>query len=105
MDELDDAVRPHPDGAIVTVQAVPRAGRTEIAGIRHGAVRIRLAAPPVDGAANAALTRFLAARCDVGRSDVEVVRGTRGRDKVVLIRGRTVAQVRASLAGATGPAG
>ena len=44
-----------PDGAILTVKVIPRAGRTAIAGARDNALLIRLAAAPVDGAANAAL--------------------------------------------------
>ena len=71
------------------VHVVPRAKVTEVAG-RHGdAVRIRLAAPPVDGAANAELVRFLAERFRVPRSAVTIVRGVAARRKTVAIIGVT----------------
>ncbi len=54
------------------------------------AIRLRLTAPPVDGAANEALTRFLAARLGVPRSAVKLVSGRTGRTKVVTVSGVTV---------------
>jgi uncharacterized protein len=75
--------------AIFAVHVVPRAARTEVVG-RHGdAVKIRLAAPPVDGAANEELIRFLAERLDVPRSAVTVKAGASGRRKTVAIAGVT----------------
>jgi hypothetical protein len=72
------------------VHVVPRAKVTEVAG-RHGdAVRIRLAAPPVDGAANAELVRFLAERLGVPRSAVVLVRGATARRKTLTVAGVTV---------------
>ena len=68
------------------VRVQPRAGRTEIAGVRGDALRIRVAAPPVDGAANRELIRFLARRLRLPRSAVEVRGGLRGRNKSVWIR-------------------
>lgn len=77
--------------ASIVVHVVPRAKTTEVAG-RHGdAVRIRLAAPPVDGAANEELVRFLAQRLDVPRRAVTIVRGASGRRKTVTIDGVTTA--------------
>lgn len=65
----------------------PRASRTELAG-RHGdALKVRIAAPPVDGAANEALVRFLADRLDVSRSAVRLEAGTTGRTKVLAVAG------------------
>jgi uncharacterized protein (TIGR00251 family) len=73
--------------ASIIVHVVPRARVTAVAG-RHGdAIRIRLAAPPVDGAANAELVRFLAARLGVPRSAVSIARGTTGRRKTVSVAG------------------
>ena len=75
--------------ASIVVHVVPRAKVTEVAG-RHGdAIRIRLAAPPVDGAANTELVRFLAERFRVPRSAVTIVRGTTARRKTVAILGVT----------------
>jgi uncharacterized protein len=70
------------------VRVQPRASRTEVAGPYGGdAVRIRLTAPPVDGAANAALIGFLAERLGVPRSAVRIEGGAAGRSKVVTIDG------------------
>jgi hypothetical protein len=75
--------------AAIVVHAVPRAKVTEVMG-RHGdAVRIRVAAPPVDGAANAEVVRFLAERLRVPRSAVTIARGHTGRRKTVAIEGVT----------------
>jgi uncharacterized protein (TIGR00251 family) len=69
----------------------PRASRTELAG-RHGDVlKVRVAAPPVDGAANEALLRFLAETLGVSRGAVELVAGSGSRSKIVAVRGLDVA--------------
>jgi uncharacterized protein (TIGR00251 family) len=74
----------HPP-AVVVVYVQPRAARTEVAG-RHGdAVKIRVQAPPVDGAANVELVRFLAERLGVPKRAVTIVGGARGRLKRVAI--------------------
>lgn len=85
------------DGTRLWVKAVPRASRSEIAGIYGDMVRIRLAAPPVDGAANEELVRFLADTLSVPRSAVRVVSGQASRSKVILINGITMEQVRLGL--------
>jgi len=69
------------------VHVVPRARATDVAG-RHGdALKIRLAAPPVDRAANEELIRFLAERLSVPRSAVTIAAGLTGRRKTVKIAG------------------
>jgi uncharacterized protein (TIGR00251 family) len=65
----------------------PRASRTELAGPHGGALRVRLTAPPVDGAANEALVRFLAEQLDVPRSAVRLDAGATGRSKLVTVEG------------------
>ena len=71
----------------IAVVAMPRASRTYVDGLHDGAVRVRVAAPPVDGAANAALCRFLADRLGVPITDVTVMRGHSGRRKLVEVVG------------------
>ncbi len=72
-------------GVRVRLHVQPRASRSELAG-RHGdAIKVRLTAPPVDGAANEALLRFLALRLEVPRSALSLVAGESGRAKVVAI--------------------
>jgi uncharacterized protein (TIGR00251 family) len=65
----------------------PRASRTEVVGLHGDALKIRVAAPPVDGAANEAIIRFFADRLGVPRSRVRLTKGASGRRKVVEIDG------------------
>ncbi len=75
-------------GAVhVSIRLQPRASRTEIAGSGGDSLRIRVAAPPVDGAANDALVRFLASRTGMPRSAIRLVRGRASRQKIVAIEG------------------
>lgn len=74
-------------GVRFTVRVQPRASRDEVAGPYGDAVRIRLTAPPVEGAANAALIAFLSRALGVPRSSVRITRGERSRTKVVEIAG------------------
>ena len=81
------------DGVVIAVRVIPRAGKHEIAGIRGGALLVRLAAPPVEGAANDALIAFLAGRLRVPRRALRIVSGEHGRQKRVAIDGVTPDQV------------
>jgi uncharacterized protein (TIGR00251 family) len=83
-----------PGGVSLLVAAAPRASRTEVAGVAEGRLRVRVAAPPVAGAANAELVRFLARSLGVPKSAVAVTGGAAGRRKTVLIRGITAAAAR-----------
>ncbi len=78
-------------GIRIAVQVQPRASKTEVAGLHGEAVRIRLAAPPVDGAANDALVRFLSDLLGVPRSAVTISSGLSARRKTVLVAGLGVA--------------
>ena len=89
--------QPVAGGTRLRVRAQPRASRTEVAGAHGDALRIRVAAPPVDGAANDELTRFLAKRLRVAPSQVAVVSGSSSRDKVVQIDGLEPDAVRTAL--------
>ena len=91
------------DGLILSVHVQPGAKHTGFAG-RHGdALKLRLAAPPVDGKANAALCRFVADFCGVARSSVELVSGQASRAKRVRIVGMGAA-ARTRLAAVAGEA-
>ncbi len=83
--QIDD----RPGGAEVSVRVIPRAGRDVVAGERDGALLVRLAAAPVDGAANDALVRILAETLGVPRRAVTLVSGERSRRKRVRIAGLT----------------
>ena len=75
--------------ARLVLHVQPRSSATGLAG-RHGdAFKVRLAAPPVDGAANEELVRFLAARLGVPRRAIHLVTGRTGRRKTVDVDGLT----------------
>lgn len=78
----------------------PRASRTEVAGVHGAALKVRLHAPPVDGAANEELVKFLARSLGVARRAVRIVAGQTSRSKVVEIEGVSAASVQALADGA-----
>jgi uncharacterized protein len=78
---------------------IPRAPRTRVDGTRGGAILIRLAAPPVDGAANDALIAFLADALDLPRRSIRIISGDKSRDKRVHIEGLDEATARTRLLG------
>lgn len=80
-------------GVRFSVRVQPRASRSEVAGIQQGALKVRLQAPPVDGAANEALVDFLADSLDVPRRMIRIVSGESSRSKVVEALGVSVAAV------------
>ena len=82
-----DWLKSAPGGIRLLVSASPRASRTEVVGVVEGRLRVRVAAPPVEGAANAELVRFLARSLGVPQSAVTVTAGATGRRKTVLVRG------------------
>ena len=86
------------DSVRVSVHVQPRASRSEIAGLHGAALKVRLQAPPVEGAANEALVALLADRLGVSRRAIRVVAGATSRSKVVEIDGTTEAAVRALVA-------
>jgi len=76
------------DGALsFTVRVVPRASRSEIVGAHDGALRVRIAAAPVDGAANEELIRVLGRAFNVARGAVEIVAGHNSKSKRIRIAG------------------
>lgn len=77
------------------VHVQPRASRSEVVGTHGAALKVRLLAPPVDGAANDALVALLAEKLGVPRRDVRIVQGATSRAKVVEIDGTTADAVRA----------
>jgi len=84
-------------GVEIDVRVIPRATKTLIGGVRNGALLVRLAAPPVEGAANDALVRLLATRLRVPTRSVRIVAGERGRLKRVVFEGVSANEVRERL--------
>ena len=75
----------------------PGASKTQIAGMHDGLIKVRVAAPPVDGAANQALVEFVATRLKISKSRVRVVCGLTSRRKVLEIDGLSQDAIAASL--------
>lgn len=86
-------------GVVLELLIQPRASRTRVAGEHDGRLKLQLAAPPVDGEANAALIDFLARALDVRKADVAILRGETGRRKTVRVTGVTADRARAALGG------
>ncbi len=78
------------DVLTLTLHVQPGAKRTEVAGLHGEALKIRLAAPPVEGRANEALLKFIADFFGVPLRDVELKQGGQSRHKVVAIAGSKV---------------
>jgi len=93
MDDLKLSTRG--DALLLDVHVVPRASKTAIVGLHDGRVKVALDAPPVDGAANAALLCFFADALSLRLRDVSLLRGEKGRQKTLAIRGTDEASVRA----------
>lgn len=70
---------------IVTIRVVPRASKSEIVGMVDGILRVRIAAPPVDSAANAEIIKLFSKTFGVSRSDVTIVSGETSRNKRIII--------------------
>ncbi len=86
-------------GGVVTVNIVakPRASKTRSRGVLGDAIKIDIAAPPVDGEANRALVEFFARGLKIPKANVEILVGEGGRRKVVRLTGATAAAVKVLL--------
>ena len=82
-----------PGGAVLNLRIVPRASKNAIQGEHGDALKVRLCAPPVDGAANAALIEFLAEAFALPRARVQLLSGQTSRNKRVLLAGVSAARV------------
>ena len=87
------------DTITFNVRVVPRASKSEIVGEHDGALKVRIASPPVDGAANAELIKLFAKVFKVSKSNVEIAAGQTSKTKHVRITGITTVQVESILNG------
>ena len=86
-------IRQDKGGASFAVKVAPRASQNKISQIADGALKVRLTAPPVDGAANQALVKLLAKALGLSKSKVRVIKGFKSRDKRVLVEGLEPGQI------------
>jgi uncharacterized protein (TIGR00251 family) len=80
--------------ATLTIRIQPRASRNGIVMMEDGGLKIRLTAPPVDGAANEALIKFLAETLVVSKSQVQIVTGHSAREKIIRIDGMSLQEAK-----------
>lgn len=85
------------NGVVLRIRVQPRSSVARLEGVQGDQLRVRLTAPPVDGAANAACIAFLAKALGVSRSRVQIRSGARGRDKVLYIANLTPEQAATAL--------
>ncbi len=94
----DNFLRAAKEGAPVKLRVSPGAKGNAVKGLYgEDAIRLTVAAPPVDGKANAQVEGFLSGLLGVPKGDVSVVGGTSGRDKIVLVRGVEPREIRTRL--------
>ncbi len=91
------------EGVEIRIHIQPHASKTGIVGFHGEAVKIRIAAPPVDGQANTELFRFLAGQLGVPQQNVQIISGVSSRQKRVYIKGRTLTEISAYLTKSTSP--
>jgi hypothetical protein len=80
------------DRLVLTLHIQPGAKKTEVVGLHGEALKIRVAAPPIEGAANEALVKFVAGLCGVSRRQVSIKAGASSRHKIVEVLGSAIDQ-------------
>jgi len=91
-------LRAHPEGVCLALKVQPRAPKNGFGPALGGELKIKIASPPVKGAANDTLIGFLAETFDCRASALQIMRGQMSRHKLVLLRGVTLEQARQRLA-------
>ncbi len=95
------ALRADGDGTVIRIRVVPRASRTRLAGLHGDLVKLRVAAPPVEGRANEEVVAHLADALGLRARDLALVAGDRSRTKTVRVAGLAPPDVARRLADAT----
>jgi len=81
-----DFVQEKPEGVMFKVLVQPKSSKNEIVGLHDGTLKVKLTAPPVDGAANKLCIKFLAKQLGTAKSNIDIVSGETGRHKQLLWR-------------------
>ena len=87
MTEASFHIQETPEGVEVRLHVQPRARRNEFTGTHDGALKLKVAAPPVDDAANRAIIDFFAVLLDIPKSRIRITSGLKSRDKKVFVEG------------------
>jgi len=92
------SIRETAAGAVFRIRVVPRASRSEVAGIQGDALKLRITAPPVEGKANEACIALLAELLDVKKARVAIIAGHGSRTKTVAVEGAKATEIAALIA-------
>jgi len=95
-------VREVESGVVFSIHVIPRSKKEGFAGTHGDSIKVKVNAPPVEGAANKAVVKFIAKLFDVSKSNVEIIKGETGREKQVLVRGVGLEKAKAVLTKASG---
>ena len=87
----------HSDGVVLKLKVAPNASKTQIQGLWQDRLRIRIQAPPVEGKANAAICKWLAAIFSLRQNEIEILQGERGSMKTILLKGKSVEEIESKL--------
>ncbi len=85
------------DGLCFAVKVMPKASRQSLGQVREGRLVVYLNAPPVEGAANAALVKFLAKTLGIAPSNISILSGHKNRSKIIKVHGLPLEQARVRL--------
>ena len=80
-------IKCHPEGTVLVVKVQPRSSKSQLVGLQDDSLKIKLMAPPVDGAANKACCAYLAKILGVAKGKVVLLSGEKSRQKVILLSG------------------
>ena len=92
-----DALQPDGSGLRLEIYAAPRAHKSKIVGLHDGRLKVQVAAPPVDGSANAELVAFIAGTLGLPKQQVTLVRGASSKRKTLRLEGIPLDRARGSL--------
>jgi uncharacterized protein (TIGR00251 family) len=92
MDDSGLKVRETGLGLEVRLHVLPRARRSELAGVHNGALKLKVTAPPVDDAANRAIIEFFSDLLGVSKSSLSIPAGAKSREKILQIKGLTLSR-------------
>ncbi len=84
-------VREERGGIIFQVKVLPRSSKNQVAGVSEGMLKIKLTAPPVEGAGNEMLIKFLSGKLDIPKTKISIIRGRSSRSKTILAEGLSAA--------------
>ncbi|WP_083436807.1 DUF167 domain-containing protein [Thermincola ferriacetica] len=82
-------IEQHSDGITFKIKVQPKASKNELKGVQGDSLKVKLTAPPVEGAANEACIRFFAELFSVAKSQVEIITGHTSRTKLLKVKGLT----------------